>query len=94
MKRKLIPPFCMLFAGAVSGIIMLVLDYEAKKMLLILLGVLLGFYIIGCLFKFMLDIFEKQNEPAAEEKEIVAEEDQLELAEEMDEGQMEMNAES
>lgn len=94
MKRKLIPPFWMLLAGAACGVIMLVFHYEAKPMLLILLGVLLGFYVIGCLYKFMLDLFEKQNEPVPEEKEIVAEEDQLDLAEETDEGQMGMNAES
>ncbi len=89
MKRKLIPPFWMLLAGAACGVIMLAFHYEAKPMLMILLGVLLGFYVIGCL-----DLFEKQNEPAPEEKEIVAEEDQLDLAEETDEGQMGMNAES
>ena len=90
MKRKLIPPFWMLLAGAACGVIMLAFHYEAKPMLMILLGVLLGFYVIGCLYKFMLDLFEKQNEPAPEEKE----EDQLDLAEETDEGQRGMNAES
>lgn len=85
MKRKLIPPFLMLFAGAVSSIIMVVLQYETKSMLMILIGILIGFYIMGSLFKWMLDIFEKQNEePIIEEKEIVSEEQ----AEEMDEGQV------
>lgn len=85
MKRKLIPPFLMLFAGAVSSIIMVVLQYETKSMLMILIGILIGFYIMGSLFKWMLDIFEKQNEePIIEEKEIVSEEQ----TEEMDEGQV------
>lgn len=78
MKRKLIPPFWMLSAGAVSGIVMCMLHYEFKDMLEILLGVLVFFYILGCLFKWMLDLFEKQNTPAEEEKEIVTEEGQAE----------------
>lgn len=62
MKRKLIPPFLMLFAGAISGIIMLALDYEAKTMLMILLAVLIAFYAAGSLLKGILDRFERQNE--------------------------------
>lgn len=61
MKRKWIPPFLMLFAGAVSSIIMFLLHYETQNMLAILLGVLIVFYIIGSLFKWMLDVFDKQN---------------------------------
>lgn len=61
MKRKWIPPFLMLFAGAVSSIIMFLLHYETQNMLMILLGVLIVFYIIGSLFKWMLDVFDKQN---------------------------------
>lgn len=61
MKRKWIPPFLMLFSGAISSIIMVLLRYETQNMLIILLGVLISFYIIGCLFKWMLDIFDKQN---------------------------------
>lgn len=87
MKRKLIPPFWMLLAGAVSSIVMCILHYEMKNMLMILIGVLIVFYILGCLFKKMLDIFEAQNMPAAEEKEIVAEDEQ---AGSLDEGQMDI----
>ncbi len=61
MKRKWIPPFLMLFTGAISSIIMFLLRYETKNMLMILIGVLISFYIIGCLFKWMLDVFDKQN---------------------------------
>lgn len=92
MKRKLIPPFWMLLAGAVSSVIMYILHYETKNMLVILFGILIGFYIIGCLFKWMLDLFEKQNEPAAEEKEIVAEEELAEAMGEMDEGQADVES--
>lgn len=92
MKRKLIPPFWMLLAGAVSSVIMFALHYETGSMLMILAGVLIGFYIIGCLFKWMLDLFEKQNEPAAEEKEIVSEDEQAEEMREMDEGQVDLES--
>lgn len=92
MKRKLIPPFWMLLAGAVSSIVMFSLHYETKNMLVILFGILIGFYIIGCLFKWMLDLFERQNEPAVEEKEIVAEDEQAEAMQEMDEGQVDVES--
>ncbi len=92
MKRKLIPPFWMLFAGAVSSVIMYTLHYETKSMLVILTGVLIGFYILGCLFKWMLDLFEKQNEPVVEEKEIVSEDEQAEELLGMDEGQVDLES--
>lgn len=61
-KRKLIPPFVMLLAGAIVSITMFVLHYKTKDMLIILLCVLLAFYIIGEVFKWMLDRFEAQIE--------------------------------
>mgnify|MGYP001100450914 CR=1 FL=1 len=63
MKRKLIPPFLMLSVGAVSSIIMHFNYYETNKMLAILLGVMVIFYIAGNLFTMMLNIFDKQNQP-------------------------------
>ncbi len=92
MKRKLIPPFWMLLAGAVSSLIMYILHYETKNMLIILLGVLVVFYMIGCLFKWMLDLFEKQNEPLMEEKEIVSEDELAEAMAGMDEGQVDVDS--
>lgn len=87
MKRKLIPPFLMLFAGAVVSIIMFRMHYKIKSMLLILFAVLVGFYVIGCLLKSMLDSFEKQNqEKAAAEKE-ENNNDSGEVEEEKEEGQ-------
>lgn len=62
MKRKLIPPFLMLFAGAVCSIIMVSIHYPTNRMLVILLAVLIAFYIIGSLFQWMLNIFDRQNE--------------------------------
>jgi H+/gluconate symporter-like permease len=64
-KRRLIPPFVMLFAGAVTSITMRVLQYETKTMLIILLCVLVGFYIAGLILKEMLDRFEHQIEEKA-----------------------------
>lgn len=78
-KRRLIPPFVMLFAGAVTSITMRILHYEMKTMLIILLCVLIGFYIAGCIIKGMLDRFERQIEEAyMEEGEVI----EKELAEE------------
>ena len=78
-KRRLIPPFIMLLAGAVTSITMRVLHYEMKTMLIILLCVLIGFYIAGCIIQYMLDKFEKQIEEAGKEEGEVIEK---ELAEE------------
>lgn len=81
-KRRLIPPFVMLLAGAITSITMRILHYETKTMLIILLCVLIGFYIAGSVIKYMLDRFEKQIEEAyMEEGEVIekelAEEDKL-----------------
>lgn len=57
-KRKLIPPFVMLLAGAIASITMFVLHYKSKDMLVILLCVLLGFFVAGEVLKYMLDRFE------------------------------------
>lgn len=78
-KRKLIPPFVMLTAGAATSITMRLLHYETKTMLIILLCVLIGFYVAGCIIKEMLDRFERQIEEAQMEKGEVIEK---ELAEE------------
>lgn len=88
MKRKLFPPFLMLFAGAIFSIIMVRFHYDTKTMLGILLLVLISFYIIGCLVKFMLDRFEKQieekklDEGEVIEKEVMAEDEEEEQEEE------------
>lgn len=74
-KRRLIPPFVMLSAGAVTSITMRILHYETKTMLIILLCVLVGFYIAGSVIKYMLDKFEQQIEAAnMEEGEVIEKE--------------------
>lgn len=74
MKRKLIPPFLMLSAGAVCSIIMHFNYYETNEMLMILLAVMIGFYIAGNLFTMMLNIFDKKNQPEEEMQEEAVEE--------------------
>lgn len=78
-KRKLIPPFVMLLAGAAVSITLRVQHYDTKSMLIILLIALIVFYIAGCVIKGMLDVFERQLEEAnMEEGEVI----EKELAEE------------
>lgn len=61
-KRKLIPPFVMLLAGAIASITMYMLHYKSKDMLVILLWVLIAFFIAGEVLRWMLDRFEAQIE--------------------------------
>lgn len=74
MKRKLIPPFLMLSAGAVCSIAMHLNYYETNQMLTILLVVMIVFYIAGNLFTMMLNIFDKKNQPEEEIQEEAIEE--------------------
>lgn len=87
MKRKLLPPFLMLFTGAVSSLIMIRLNYDTKTMLMILLGVLLVFYFAGCGIKKMLDLFETENERRLDEGEVIEKEALQEESEETEEEQ-------
>ena len=74
-KRKLIPPFVMLLAGAVVSITMRILHYEMQTMLIVLLCVLLGFYFVGRILQIMLDRFEQQiREAHMEEGEVIEKE--------------------
>ena len=74
-KRKLIPPFVMLLAGAITSITMFLLHYNSKDMLVTLLWVLIVFYIAGELLKWMLDRFESEIEKARMEAGEVYEKD-------------------
>lgn len=74
-KRRLIPPFVMLLAGAVVSITMRILHYDLQTMLIVLLCVLLGFYFVGRILQIMLDRFEQQIEEAhMEEGEVIEKE--------------------
>lgn len=67
-KRKLIPSFVMLLAGAIASITMFVSHYKSKDMLVILLCVLLVFYVAGEVLKYMLDRFEADAEARRREE--------------------------
>lgn len=68
MRRRWLAPILMLFAGALAYGIMFFQHYETKDMLLVLIAVLVGFYVIGCLYTMMLNIFDRQNEELAEKE--------------------------
>ncbi len=68
MYRKYIPLIFMLTTGAVTCIVSIVRGYTLFKQLLLLLTVLLIFYYIGSLLKWMLDYFDRQNERRAKEQ--------------------------
>ena len=71
-KRKLIPVFIMLLAGAIAGILMMLGGYELHILLRNLLIVLLVFYLLGYLLKYMLDRMALQNEKAiSDEGEVI-----------------------
>ena len=61
MNRKYIPLVLMLLAGAITCIITFFSNYLFYTKLLILFIVLLVFYLLGCILKYTLDYFEKQN---------------------------------
>ncbi|MBQ6887511.1 MAG: hypothetical protein IJN54_08380 [Lachnospiraceae bacterium] len=85
MKRKLLPPFIMLTAGLITSIRTFCLHYDMKSSLIILLVVLVVFYVLGSIFKYILDLFEKENEQKAlDEGEVFekASEDESELGNE------------
>ena len=74
-RRRLIPPFVMLLAGAVVSIAMRLFRYETRTMLIVLMIVLLVFYLVGEVIKYMLDQFEKQiEENKAREGEVIEKE--------------------
>lgn len=81
-KRKSIPPFVMLIAGAIVSVSMLLLRFSLKRMLPILLCVLIAFYIIGELMKMMFDRFALQNyEAKVLEGEVIEKEQETEEVE-------------
>lgn len=68
---KMLPVIFMLVAGAVTGIITYILQYEGKTALIVLLAVLLLFYMIGFFFCKMIWRFE--DELRKREKELAEE---------------------
>lgn len=77
MKTKEIPLIVMLLAGAVTSISTKLMHYELETALWILLGVLIVFYIIGCLIKRTIDSFEIAGEDAEDGGEGVSDEGEV-----------------
>lgn len=74
-KRRLIPAFVMLTAGAVTSILMVVKGCELNEFLVRLLVILTVFYMLGCLLKGILDLIERQNTPQEPEEDEMIEKD-------------------
>lgn len=67
-KRRLIPPFVMLTAGAITSILMVVKGCELNEFLARLLTILIIFYVLGCVLKGILDLIDRQNTPPEPEE--------------------------
>lgn len=95
MKRRMIPLFLMLVAGAITSIMTYIQNYELMPMLWTLLGVLVGFYVLGVIIEKVLDLFDAQIEErekaegAVIEKDVAANE---EKSEEQDTAENEVQA--
>lgn len=75
MNRKKMPLVLMLTAGAVTCVITFIMKYPIIWKLVTLLLVLIIFYVLGTILKWVLDAFEKQNEKAAlDEGEVIEKE--------------------
>lgn len=77
MKKKQLPLVIMLIAGAITSILTYMMDYPIKDMLLSVFIVLLIFYGLGSILKYVLDSFERQNREAAlKEGEVIEKENE------------------
>lgn len=60
-KIRLIPPFVVLLAGAITSIMLFAFGCDLLTALIIILGVMIVFYFLGViLMKIMLDLWEKE----------------------------------
>lgn len=71
-KVRLITPFLMLFAGALASIIMLIKEYDFYTMLWVLLIVLIVFYIIGDVARYLYMSVQPRVLPQGEIEEMIA----------------------
>ncbi len=75
MDRKNLPLVLMLVSGAITCVINLIRNYSMLNQLIVLLVVLVLFYTLGCILRWTLDFFDRQNEQkAAEEGEVIEKE--------------------
>lgn len=71
-KVRLITPFLMLFAGALASIIMFIKEYDLYTMLWVLLIVLIVFYIIGDVARYLYMSVQPRVLPQGEIEEMIA----------------------
>jgi len=87
-KVKLLAPFIALLSGAVSLLLMLKYEYKMLDMLLILLGIIVFFYILGICIQNRINKFIDANEELerqkAEEEGTVIEKDNADSEEDDD----------
>ena len=90
-RLKLMPVLIMLLAGAATSVITFVLQYETKKALWLIVGVLVLFYILGAILQRIRKHFEDQ---IAEEEAKKAEEEGKVVEKEGNSAETEGNGES
>ncbi len=71
-KIKLITPFLMLFAGALAAIIMFLKKYDFYTMLWVLLIVLIVFYVIGDIVRYLYMSVQPRILPKSEIERMIA----------------------
>lgn len=87
MNRKKMPLVLMLTAGAITCIITFVMKYAIIWKLAALLLVLVIFYTLGSILKWVLDAFDRQNEKKAlDEGEVVEKEVEENTEQDADKG--------
>lgn len=71
-KVRLITPFLMLFAGALASIIMFIKKYDLYTMLWVLLIVLIVFYVIGDIVRYLYMSVQPRVLPQGEIEDMIA----------------------
>ena len=71
-KVRLITPFLMLFAGALASIIMFIKKYDLYTMLWVLLIVLIVFYVIGDVARYLYMSVQPRVLPQSEIEDMIA----------------------
>lgn len=89
MNRNKLPMVMMLSAGAVTAIMMFLMNYELTDMLIALLVVLLIFLMLGSFLKYLLNKFDKENAKKALEEGEVIEKEVVAEGEEKEDGKEE-----
>ncbi len=83
-KRNMIPIVLMLIAALITSVMSYILDFALKRTLIVLIIVLALFYFLGAALRYLLVLFERQNEKAAFDQGEVIEKDVVKTTEEPD----------